>query len=343
MGRQAVWSDPQVIERAQAFVPAADEVGRLQRGTEADGRFFLTIAEQGHYGGRPGHSRQGIYAATPGGLLLGSLNTGDPRRVAALLEHALARWEALPREERLQGAPPEEAFAGLRRAERFYPEDGLVLCVHARDLPRDEAAEDAAEGAAEGCLTRAWNQEYAWFTKAEARRFVPEVPVVGQAHPVPAPLVRRLARCHLVDNVRGETTPFAEEDIRSARLLCRVTGVSPDAISLTLEGQSRTDVSGSWCVRGLQDDTPTPQRRGFDCRMAGAATWDRAREAFTAFDLVALGTRRGGTRYNVRADGLAPAPMGVAFSLAGRSPAERVAPAHFRAYGWDRAGPPPGA
>lgn len=334
MGRQAVWSDPQVIEHAKAFVPAADEVGRLQRGTETDGRFFLKIAEQGHYGGRPGHSRQGIYAATPGGLLLGSLNTSDPRRVAALLEDALARWEALSQTERLRDAPPDEAFADLRRAERFYPEDGLVLCVYSRDLPRDEAAEGDPE-AAEGWLTRAWNQEFAWFTKAEARRFVPDVPVIGQTYSVPHPLVSRLVRCHLLDNVQGETTPFAEEDIRSARLLCRVTDVSDDAVRLTLEGDSRTDVSGSWCIHGLPDNTPTPQRRGFDCRMAGAATWDREREAFTAFDLVAIGTRWGGTRYNVRADDLHPAPMGVAFSLAGRSPSERVAPAHFRDYGWE--------
>ena len=53
---------------------------------------------------------------------------------------------------------------------------------------------------------------------------------------------------------------------------------------------------------------------------------------FIGFEVVAVGTRWGGTQYNCRGDDLAPAPFGAVLSLAGLSRAERVAPEHFRGY-----------
>ena len=300
---------------------------RLQSGTDEDCLLFRKIAEQGHFGGRPGHSRQGTYAATPGGLLLASLNSNDPARVAEMLDRARERWDALPRAERLLDADPEGLFAGLRRAERFYPEDGLVLHVYSRDLPRSSDADEEP--------SRSWNQDYAWFMKAEARRFLPDAPRVGQYHDLPTALVSRLVRCHLVDYVRGETWPWDEKDIETARLTCHVTGVADGVVSLRLEGESRTSAEGAWSVRGAADSTPTLQARGFDARLEGSARYDLTREIFTAFHAVAVGTRWGGTRYNVRHDDPGPAPMGVAFTLAGRGPSERVAPAFFSAYDWE--------
>lgn len=303
---------------------------RLQSGTDADCRLFQKIAAQSHIGERPGGSRQGTYVIAPGGVLLSSLNSNDPARIAAMMEEGLARWNALPHEERLLDTnDPEGLFANLRRAERFYPEDGLVLRVNSRDLPRD--FDDAGE---QGWVARAWNQEYAWFTRAEARQFLPSAPETGQSHDLPTPLMRRLVRCHLIDNVRGETSPFDEKDIEKARLSVHVTDRQLDLVSLRLEGESRTVAEGSWKIRGLGDNTPTPQTRGYDARLEGTARYDLQREAFTAFDLVAVGSRWGGTQFNVRADDLSPAPLGIAFTLAGRGPSERVAPALFSAYGW---------
>jgi hypothetical protein len=91
-------------------------------------------------------------------------------------------------------------------------------------------------------------------------------------------------------------------------------------------------VSGS---RGAR--TVTPQKRGYEARLLGRATYDVAKERFLTFELVAVGTRWGGTQFNVRRDDLDPAPMGVLFTLAGDSPWERVAPAFFNeVYGWNR-------
>ena len=53
------------------------------------------------------------------------------------------------------------------------------------------------------------------------------------------------------------------------------------------------------------------------------------------FQIVALGTRWGATQYNVRSNDRDTAPIGYAFTLAGDTPAERLAPAFLRAYGWE--------
>ena len=49
IARQSVWSDPEVKELAGKFIPAADEVGRLQSGGDAECQLFRKVAEQGHY------------------------------------------------------------------------------------------------------------------------------------------------------------------------------------------------------------------------------------------------------------------------------------------------------
>jgi hypothetical protein len=311
------------------FVPVADEVSHLQRGGDPECRLFQKIAEQGHYAGRrvPSGTRQGTYVAAPSGLLLASINSTDPERMAGMLRQGLAGWEALSREERRR--VPEElpgAADELSRGERFYPSDGLALRVNSRDLPRE--LDDSTWTA------RAWNQDYAWFTREEARRFLPEQPLPGAHHEVPVALIGRIARFQLVDNVRGQVRPFEEADIERAVLAAEVTAAEDGVVSLRFQGETRTSAEGVWSIHGYADrETPTPQRRGLKLRLLGHARYDLGRERFLAFEMVALGTRWGATQYNVRYDDLGPAPIGFVLTLAGDTPAERVAPAFLRATG----------
>jgi hypothetical protein len=106
-------------------------------------------------------------------------------------------------------------------------------------------------------------------------------------------------------------------------------------VTLRLEGETRAAAEGMWSVAGYRDmDNPTLQKRGFETRVLGSAEFDTERGRFVNLEMLAVGTRWGGTTYNGRSDDLAPAPIGAAFTLAGDSPAERVAPAHFSRYGW---------
>src|SRR5262249_29943178 len=135
-----------------------------------------------------------------------------------------------------------------------------------------------------------------WFTKEEAKQFLPQPPHVGQKHDLPAPLVERIARCHLVDNVRGQTAAYDAKHIEKARLTVAVTAVDGSVVSLRLEGETRAAAEGSWSVRGLRNPQPTPQKRGFETRLLGKATYDGTKERFVTFELVAVGTRWGGTQ-----------------------------------------------
>jgi hypothetical protein len=309
------------------FVPAADEVTRLQRGRDPDCQFFQKFAENGHYGGSPGTTRQGTYAATPSGMLLAAANSNDPERIASLMKSALARWKSLSREERLLASDPQATTTQIRRPESRYPEDGLVLKVNSRDLPREKPTTDR--------WATAWNQDFLWYTREEARGFLPETPAVGQKHEVPATLIQRIARTSLVDNVRGQTRPFDESHVKLARMTAEIRAVEGDVVTLRLEGETKTEAQGAWPINDRWDQAnPTRQKRGFDMRLLGSAKYDMKAQRFTAFEMVALGTRFGGTQYNGRRDDLEPNPIGIAFTVADGSSTERVAPAYLTSYGW---------
>jgi hypothetical protein len=301
-----------VQKLAARFIPVADEVHRLQMGSDPECRLFQKVGEQGHYGGRAARStRQGTYAAAPSGLLLASLNSNDPERIADMLQRALAKWETLSPAERLLPEDPRKQAAARTRPERFYPREGLVLRVHSRDLPR------ATPGT--GWRGKAWNQDYAWFTSKEVQQLLPHPLKVGQKQDVPAALIRRLACVHLVDNVRGQTIPFEDSHVKDARLTVAATAESGGVVALRLEGQTRA-----------AEDT----RRGFETRLLGKASCDAKTGRFLTFELVAVGTRWGATQFNFRRGDLDPAPLGILFTLAGDGPGERVAPAFYyhRAY-----------
>jgi hypothetical protein len=328
IARQSVWTDREVKELASKFIPAADEVGRLQSGGDAECQLFQKIAEHGHYGGRtqPSRTRQGTYAATADGTLLASWNKSDPRFVVRMLREALENWDRLKAEGRQSSGEDPLEIAQLDRADRFFPEGGLVLKVNTRDLPRDPPQQER--------WSDAWNQDFAWFTRDEAARFLAGKIGPGRTREVPRTLVERLARFHFLDNVRGQTRPFPARSIEDATLISRVTAVDGDAVSLRLEGRTRAVQEGHWSIRGFEDmSRPSRQERGLEMKLLGSARFDRKRGRFVGFEAVAVGTRWGGTQYNCRENDLAAAPFGAVLSLAGASRAERVAPEHFRGYG----------
>jgi hypothetical protein len=209
-GRALVWSDERVRQAAAGFVVATDETWRLQNGDDAECRHFQAMADQGHYGhpraeGEPRDrgTRQGIYACAPSGVLLASINALDADAVLGTIERAQAAWAALPDEQRWLASGVE-----LRPAHRWEwscPDDGLVLVRTVRELPAD--LDPTATP------LRPSNRDHAWFSAGEARLLLPEPLEPGRRTTVPPLVVRRLARFHLVDNIKGQTLPFAEPEV----------------------------------------------------------------------------------------------------------------------------------
>jgi hypothetical protein len=326
--RQSVWTDAEVKELTANFIPSADEVGRLQSGRDAECQLFQKVAEQGHYAGRtwPSYTRQGTYATTADGTLLASWNSTDPRFVARKLREALKKWDRLEAEGRKSSSGDPLEIKSLRRGDRFFPEGGLVLKVNTRDLPRDPPQQ--------GRWVNAWNQDFAWFTRDEARQFLAGTLEPGRTREVPRALVERLARFHFLDNVRGQTPPFPARAIEDATLTSRITALDADVVSLSLKGRTRAVQKGTWSVHSFEDmNHPSGQERGLEMKLLGSARFDRKQGCFVTFELVAAGIRWGGTQYNLRHKDLAQAPFGAVLSLAGKSRADRVAPEHLRSYG----------
>ncbi len=321
--RRSVWSDDDVQRLAQRFVPVADEVSRLQRDQEPDCRFFQGFCEQGHYGGRtkPSNTRQGIYAVTPTGRFLASCNTRQGKDVVAMLQKALAKWDALPKQER-SGAAAALDPAAVRRFEQLRPTDGLVLRVYSRDLPRQKVTE--------GWRGQAWNQDHAWFRRDEMLAMVPDA-TVGAERPFPDEALLRMARVHLVDNVRGQTLSHGPQHVVARQLVARTVALDGDVQSLLFEGAVRIDRTGTWATRGYGPDSV--QRLGFDAQLLGAAKFDRKQQRFVEWKLLAVGMRHGATEFNGRHDDFGPAPMGIAFALQ-PDDAAAVAPSMHWAYGW---------
>jgi len=325
-GRAQAFSDPRVIALAAGeFIPVAENSSALERQQDDKGEFFRHIAEQGHYGGRtyPTTTRQGSYAFTPEGQFLAAVNTREATGMEGMLRTGLDRWKA---GYRLGGPAPVQLSADAPE-ESGYPIGGLVLEVAARDLPRDvdERPDDWRK--------IAWNLDYAWITRDEARAFVPEPRAVGGRRALPRAVVRRLARFHFRDFVRGEPFAWPTEAIRAAALTAETVAIEGDTVRLALQGGLHLEYEAGWTRPEDHEERRYPT--GYDATMRGEATWDEARGAFTAFTLVAVGPRWGASQYNNREDDLGPAPLGIAVILAGDAPSDCTPPHCLRT--WRRA------
>ena len=138
-----------MIELAGEFVAATDDVSRLQRGDDPECAFFQKMADYGHFGGRPGTTRQGIYVCCPSGKFLASINHNSPERVLRMMEEALVAWQEVSSEERKLA--DESEINPRHRWEDSYPSGGLVIHVLTRDLP-EKCTPDAP------CESK-WNQD----------------------------------------------------------------------------------------------------------------------------------------------------------------------------------------
>ncbi|MEC8929244.1 MAG: hypothetical protein VX705_08540 [Verrucomicrobiota bacterium] len=275
---------------------------------DEDALLFRKFAKQrtiknGNRGGAQGH-----YAVTPSGELLAASSSANYKILVEMMEQGLAKWKTLPREKRLLAeAPDPKAADNWRRKENLYPDDGLVLRVVARDQKRERWPDS--------------NLDYAWFRKNEARDLLPDNPKKGAKHNVPRALVERLARFHLLDNVHAlNYTFFPKEAIEKARLTSSVLQVEGDLVSLSFEGETRASLV-------------SPKKIGYEPKLLGRATFNLKEQKFVSFELVAVGLRWGLGNCN-RRHNPTPALMGIVFTLAGDSQAERLPPAFISRYGW---------
>jgi len=230
----------------------------------------------------------------------GANNPFAPRRLQAALE-------------KFRQLPPEKRKASLEDLPRSWkgkafpspPAGGIILKQYRRALHRD----------AEGVMHRqSLLHDFLWLTQAEWQSLVPEHPRVGDSVAAPPFLVSRIGSHHVQILTAAGALKINATPKSALRLT--VEGVSPEQLRLRLEGSLHVTESQSHVVtRGV-----------IAYRVDGCLEYDRKKQAFTRFDLAALGEIT-----NYQHDNAPPRGRtllgGMVFELSpGDSPWERTVP-----------------
>jgi len=256
----------------------------------------------------------------------------------------LEAFEKLPKEER---EPNAIMVPDLKTSERVIltpPDGGLVLRVHGRFMGRDDKEDLRAvkgddfpqiRGKESSIRSHQFlfepNTEYMWLTKEEWQSLVPVKPVKGDRLPVPSAISERMARFHLSPRraLTSEDGIVASKDIKEAKLTLVVDGVSPQRIRLLLVGFVH---HGSDYDNAKATSPNGPLGFGYETPIHGILEYDRKKEAFVRFDIVAPGEVWGrwgdanGKSQTIERPGRSS--IGFAFELAtGDSPTDRLPPA----------------
>ena len=294
---------------------------RLQGIDDNDASLFQKMANKGHYR-KVGGSRQGIYICSPSGRFLGSINSLKADAVLETIKDGLAKWDILPIADRKfpETAPPK----AMHRWEDNYPEDGLVLKCAKSDLLTDPPNLEKRGDR--------WNIDHVWFNHDEARSWLPDNPKKGQVYQLPKNIKDRLFQFHMVDNVRGQTLPFAPEEVKASKLEAKIIKVDDSQIEIKITGMSKAIAKGPWLL-GENDWTPNHDLdHSMETDILGKASYDLSINKFIEFEIVALGKRRGKTQHNGRYYSPDTGHVGFLYTLANDSYSDKIAPAFIDLY-----------
>ncbi len=330
-GRALAFSDAEIVRLGREhFVAVACDDWYQRRRRDAEGEFFINVANQGPRKGDGGSTRQGIYILTASGTLLSWKNAGqNPNVMLEMMRDGLQKWKRLPESQRAPGAikVPEHGKVDTDY-HRQPPAGGLIVKVYARALDRKDAVptrrrtfdlnsalfDDAQCAVGSGDEAA---RDHLWLTEAEWRSLIPNSPEAGARFPVPPKVAERILRFHLVDNTRGEPPLWRRNEIRTNDLSLTVESVSPAEVQLRLDGQA---------VLATDADLEKASR-GYQPHLAGVIKYDRKLRRITQFDAVAVGDHWGSGAFTRRNTRVGRTPLGVAFELAsGESPTDLIPP-----------------
>ncbi|HYF01710.1 MAG TPA: hypothetical protein VEJ18_22505 [Planctomycetota bacterium] len=285
LGRALGFSDPEVVRvLKESFIPVVGDDWYQRRRQDDVGRFFRSVVDQtwkaGNWEPGGGNDRQGIYCFTADGKMLTEMKNvgGNPREVRQVLALALRAWNGLPADVRRPGATsiPDPSLDPAYH--RPVPAGAIVLREFQRGLKRTDGRLEAHEFTFRDTPVGA-QRDHVWILEKEWKAIVPANPAPGTAVELPASLVSRLARFHLVEALIGEPGVWGRDHIREARLTATVEDVTAQAVRLRLEGR----------VRLSTEPDPSASRCGFDGRLAGLLVYDRVKASFERIDMAAVG------------------------------------------------------
>lgn len=305
MGRESTFADAKIIDMVKTkFIPVAADDWYQRRREDDEGEFFRKIANQGPRKGEGGSTRQGIYAFTASGKLLGYRNNNNANVMRDFIYDSYKAWERLPASERAGGTLD---VGDVKKVDANYsrtpPKGGLIVNVFTRILDRQD--DFFCHGTCKFPGGDKSAHDRLWLTADELQALMPKDVKVDQTFELPAAIAYRLARFHLVDNTRGEPPMWTKPQVRSLKLTLTAVAVTESEVKLKLDGA--IDLS--------TDGDRKKAQRGYDVSLLGEIIYDPKSRKMTRFDAVALGDHWGSGPFT---GGARPgrAPLGVAFELA---------------------------
>ncbi len=283
---------------------------------------------------------------TAGGVRLGSFYAaGGTEHNRRDLQAILKKWQSLPDSERLPGAvqvgDPGPVADNVK--EIAPPANALILRTYHRLLTRDPdgsvrkvASSDYAKlGEKDTWVTHfgeRWEAQpdFMWLLEAEWKAIVRPNPVKGDRYPLLEAVADRMTRAHLIMGMAyGECGICAKNAVRSRSLTLTVTEASADVVQLRLEGAAALGADYETSVKNdRKGSTKGDSVQGFEPKVLGYLTYDRKTNAFTRFDVIALGdaygTPGGDHHFNYRPGRY---PIGISFELtSGTKATDRIPP-----------------
>ncbi len=248
-------------------------------GSDALSRVFRELGEQGHYGGQRLPTRQGIYVCTPSGRFLTSTQPADADTVLAMMQRGLDAWHTHPESRAAPASDLERVPVGEDRD----PVDGLVLELTVRLIGvghEGRSLDGPTSVARSAYLASRLNFDHVWFSKSEARQWIPEGREIGASRWLPGPLVNRIAALHLIDMVSGPPpVRFLSRDLGPSWIRTEVVGFEENRVHLRITGKTRAQARGRMA---------NPNANQLETDILGWATFDLAAQSFDAFEAVAL-------------------------------------------------------
>jgi hypothetical protein len=268
------------------------------------------------------------------------------------IQEALQTWNQLPEDERRPGAVQvgDRGPIDHKHATVAPPPGGLILRVHGRylargpgdalrtttllkDFPGIEKPATTYPGHFE--YNSEANPDFLWLTGAEWKSLVPARPRKGDRYPLPAAILERMCRYHLLPNALNGRTgdtwsivgPRETRGIRAREATLTVEEASAAGLRLTLEGFVHLGNAHDPAAGPPRSQKEYLDTLGYEASLRGRLTYDAAKQAFTQFDVVVLGDLYGEAIEGSWFFRPGRNPVGFAFALSsGATPADRLPP-----------------
>lgn len=309
--RNEIWSSAEVRSLASSFTLAAEARRELLTGKFWEANLFQKSAGT--------QAPPGLYVFTPSGELIASSTALDAEATQKLLKQSRQTYAEIPNSKRLATEKIEAPTDGPKPPDRTQ-----AFRLVSRDLARKKPLTD--------WRSKGWNTDTVWITPTELDNLVPQDDRKGSDCLWPKAVVHRLSQFAFIDSAIGLPMTYAATSVSKSWIGAIVQRSTPDTLSVRIRGVILSTENGAWGVEPKGE--VREQNRGMDLQLLGYGEWNRRGHRFNSLEIVAIGTRWGGTTNNNRSDDLNP--NGIGFVLTGpiKLGPSIPPPAFLDRYGW---------